>query len=272
MHNKILNVLGEIIGIADVVGADVPGADPIPLIVPLISGIGSTLTLPTQTPSGQTGQSVLQIGNVATNEIYSKNTEFWSGCPGIISLPALPSGTNATDACQVMYMNRNGQNIGYAYRDTRYYPQGMKAGETIIHCPNSKAKFKVDNDGGVTMGTQTSSGQNTYFQINPNGLYYVAPWGSFSIDVNGMTFTHASGASITLGGFASGVLPGPLAGLTSFVNINAGMFNAQATAVSLGAGPAYSPAIVSVSPVMAPYTPMPMFTTMPVAGVSISLT
>lgn len=271
-NNHLMNMMGEIIGVADVVGGDFPASPPVSLVIPLISGPGSTYTAPSSTPTGQNGASVLQLGNASSNEIYSKNTEFWSGCPGIISLPALPVSANATDACQVMYMNRNNQNIGFAYRDTRYTLNAgnLLPGETMIFAPGSSAKLKVGLDNSITIGCDSDAGQRQYLQINPKGLYFNSPWGTISLDANGFNVTTASGASFTMGGLLSSAIPIP--SLTSFVNINAGTFNAQCTAVSLGAGPIYAQAVVPLSPVAPPLTPLPMFATCASPGVCISLT
>jgi len=248
---QLMNMLGEIINVADIVGGDFPAG------LPQTAG-PLTYTLPSNTPSGQNGQSVLQLGNVSTNEIYSKNTEFWSGCPGIVSLPALP--TSSSDACQVIYLNRNNQNIGFAYRDTRYNANSMQAGETLLFSPIGSGKIKLANDGTVTMGTDASVNGKCYVQTNENGIYFVTPWGTMSLDANGFNVTVASGASINMGGLASGL---PVAALTSFVNINASMFNAAATTVSLGVGPVFANACVPIT-AGAPNqfgVPLPLFTT-----------
>ena len=266
---KLYNMLGEIIGIADIMGGDFPASAPQSLVVPLITGPGSTFTAPSNTPTGQNGASVLQLGHIATGEIYSKNTEFWSGCPGIISLPSLPTSNTDTDTCQVMYFNRNSQNIGFSYRDTRFNANGMQAGETLIFSPLSNAKIKVDNNGGVTFGTDSSDGQRIYFQINPNGLYFKSPWGNLTFDANGFNVTTASGANFIMAGLNEAGLPIP--GITSYVTISAGTFNANCTAVSLGIGPAYAQAVVPVSPVWPPATPLPMFSTIASTSVMISI-
>jgi hypothetical protein len=267
--NRLYNMLGEVIGMADVVGMDVPAATPttIPPVPPFV-GAGSTVTLPSNTPTGQNGQSVMTLGNVSTNEVYSQGGEFWSGCAGVYSIPALPNGPSSTDACQVIYLNRNNQNVGVAYRDARFSFPNLQNGETGIMAQGSSAKTKWALDGSVTAGTKDSSGNSTYHRIDPNGFYVVGAWGSISCDMNGITFTHASGASLSLGGLGTG-LPGPLASLTSFCNINAGMINCFGTTVSLGAGPLYLPAAIPLAPV--PFgTPLPPFSSTASSGVMIS--
>jgi hypothetical protein len=270
MNNQLLNIIGEIIGVADVVGGDFPLNTPTTVNLGLVS---ATVSPPSSTPTGQNGATVFQIGNVAINEIYSKNTEHWQGSPGIYSLPALPGGNTDTDACQVLYVNRNNQNIGIAYRDTRYLA-GINAqpGDTVLYAPGSTSRVKCSSDGSVYIGTETTatgtfpSGDKTYFQVSPTGLYYKSPWVNISADANGFVVTTASGATFSLGQNA-GI---PIPSIGSVCNIQAGTINLLGTNVALGAGPVYAPVVIPISPVWPVGTPLPPFTTLASQSVSCS--
>lgn len=266
MNNTLINMMGEIIGVADVVGGDFPAGSTQSSNLGVLT-VNSTL--PSSTPSGQNGASVLQLGNVATNEIYSKNTEFWSGCPGVMSIPALPTSSNATDACQVLYVNNNNQNIGIAYRDTRYLTGAgtLQPGETTIYAPGSTARIKCGIDNSVTMGNTGSSGNKSYMQIGANGGFYVfTPFGVISLDENGFNVQVVSGCSLTMGGIG---LPGPFAALGGIITLTSPVVNVMSPSVSLGPGPVYLPASMPLAP--APFgTPIPMFGSTPSNSVMIS--
>ena len=269
--NVYLNILGEFIGVADVVGMDGPVNPPISMT---LVGVSTTITVPSSTPSGQNGASVFQIGNISTNEIYSKSSEMWMGAPGIYSLPALSSTTTNSDGCQVLYVNHNNQNIGVAYRDTRFLA-GLNGqpGDTFLYAPGSTSSVKCSQDGSVYIGTDTVSvgtfpaGTKTYFQVSPTGLYYKSPWVNISADANGFNVTCASGATFSMGQNA-GI---PIPSIGSVITLTAGTVNVLGTAVALGVGPVFGQVTVPVSPVWPVATPLPPFTTMASQSVTVSI-
>jgi hypothetical protein len=264
MNNQLLNILGEIVGVADVVGGDFPAGGTQSITLGIING---SATLPSNTPSGQNGATVLQLGNVSTNEIYSKSSELWSGSPGIMSLPTLPDSSNATDACQVLYVNHNNQNIGIAYRDVRFLTnaQMVNPGETVVFATGSKAMAKFDNNGGVTLSTQSSGGNTNYLQITPAGIYMQCDFGTFSIDQNGVNIVSGAGSKISLAGLAGA----PISALSSYATISAAVVNVGGTTVNVGGGPVFLPAAMALAP--APFgTPIPMFASTPSNSVNIS--
>ena len=268
--NFLLNVLGEIMNVADIVGGDFPAASTVSL------GPLGSYTPPSATPTGQNYATVLNLGNAATNEIYSTNTEFWSGSPGILSMPLLPVSANSTDACQVLYVNRNNQNIGIAYRDARNLTNAgtLQPGETAVYAPGSTGRLKLDINGNATLGTTAStgaaSGSGAYIQVsNTGGIYLVSPFGTLSIDENGINLNSATGSSISLGGMAG--LPGPFASLSSVINMNAAAVNIGQL-VNLGMGPVFAQAVCPVSPYMPPGVPIPMFASIASQSVYVSVT
>lgn len=265
MNNSLMNILGEIINVADIVGMDGPVNAPQSFNLGAFSG---TVSLPSSSPSGQNGAPVFQIGNVSSNEIYSKSTEMWMGAPGIYSLPMLPTSSKATDGCQVLTVNHNNQNIGIAYRDTRNLVGiNCQPGDTVLYSPAGAAKVKCSQDGSVYIGTNASSGDKTYLQISPQGLYYKSPWVNISADQNGFVVT-AGGATFRLGTTAGLPIPG----LGSNITMTAGQINIQGLGVSLGVGPAFSQVVCPIVPVWAPETPLPPFTSIASPSVCVSLT
>lgn len=266
MNNALMNILGEIIGVADVVGGDFPAGGTQNITLGIING---SATLPSNTPSGGNGASVIQLGNVSTGELYSKNTEYWSGSPGIMSLPMLSSSGSSTDACQVLYINRNNQNIGIAYRDTRFLTnaQMVSPGETVVFAAGSKAMAKFGNDGGVTLSTQGSKGTH-YISVTPAGIFMQCDYGTLSCDANGWNMTANSGAQLQLAGLAG--LPSPLSSVASYATISAGIVNVAGTGVNIGKGPVFFPCAIPIIPGLPFGTPIPPFTTTNSNSINIS--
>jgi hypothetical protein len=239
-NNRMMNELGEIIGIADVMFA--------------------TTAANSNSPNSLNGSITINLGFAESGEMESEQAEVW-GTPGIISVPNLPAKTNNnTDAAQAMYLKTTSQNIAFAFRDTRSQAiaGNINPGETCVYAPAGQARALFKADGTATLITtddNTATGNNVEFTISPTGLYFKAPWGKITFDATGLHIANSTGARIDLNNIDA---PGPLAAVVgNSCTITTSVFNANAGVVNLGPQTGASlPAIYGVVPVVAPGIPI----------------
>lgn len=239
-NNQILNAIGEIIGIADILMAETAANS--------------------NSPNQLNGSVTLNLGVAESGEMQSSQAELW-GAPGIISVPALPASTaNNTDAAQALYFNRNSQNIVFAVRDTRTQLQAgnINPGETCVYSPVGQGRCLIKADGSVTLVTtddNTPNGNNIAFTISKDGLFFKAPFGKMTFDATGFHVANSSGARIDLAGTAA---PGPLAAVVgNSVTITTGSFTVNSGSINLGPTTGVNmPAVYGVVPVVAPGIPI----------------
>jgi hypothetical protein len=218
MNNQILNMLGEIIGVSDIMFA--------------------TTAANSNTPNQLNGSVTLNLGIAESGEMFSGQAELWSPS-GILSVPMLPaSANNNVDAAQALYFNVNDQKVVFATRDTRAQGQAgnINAGETVVYAPGSNASTLYKNDGSITHMTTSAadSTQNVYLKISPAGLQFVAPWGNITFDATGFHINTISGAAFDLGGVS---LPGPLATLAgNYATITASNTTISSPFINIGDG------------------------------------
>lgn len=239
-NNEILNAIGQIIGVADVLFAETAAN--------------------ANSPNAVNGSVTVNLGYAESGELQSSQAEVW-GVTGILSVPALPEKTaNNTDAAQCLYYNRSGQNIAFAFRDTRSQAQAgnINPGETCIYSPigAGRALFKVD--GSVTLVTtsdNTAEGDNLTFTLSPTGVYFKAPFGKMTFDATGFHVANSTGARIDL---MSAAAPGPLAALVgNSINITTSSFTVNSGSINLGPQTGINlPAVYGVTPVVSPGIPI----------------
>lgn len=184
-NNELLNQIGEIINIADVLMAESAASS--------------------NSPNQLNGSITLTLGYAESGEILSQRAELW-GTPGIISVPALPAqATNNIDSAQALFYNRNGQNVVFAVRDTRSQSNAgnINPGETCVFATVGQARAICKNDGSVTLMTtdnNAANGNNITLSISPTGFYFKSPFGKITFDATGFHVANNSGARIDLMG------------------------------------------------------------------------
>lgn len=236
-NNQILNAIGEIIGVADVLFAETAANN--------------------NSPSQLNGSVTVNLGFAESGELQSSQAEVW-GTPGIVSVPALPVKTaNNTDAAQCLYFSRNDQNIAFAFRDTRSQAQAgnINPGETCIYAQTGQGRVLLKNDNSVTLVTSDADGNNMEMTLSPTGWYYKAPFGKITFDATGFHVSNATGGRIDLNATAA---PGPLAAVVgSSVTITTGSFTVNSGSIMLGPTTGVNlPAVYGVLPVAAPGIPI----------------
>lgn len=87
----------------------------------------------------------------------------------------------------------------------------------------------------------TSTGQSVSSLTWPDRFQKTAWWGKWTFDPTGYHVSTAGGARLDMGGVSG--LPGPISTLGSYASLQAAMIALNATALTLGAGPAHFPAM-----------------------------
>ncbi len=120
-------------------------------------------------------------------------------------------------------------------------------GETVLYAGGetgtAQARVVLKADGSInifTTDTNTRDGKSVYLRIGtgsdtnglPDGLSFVAPWGTLKFDSAGFRVVHKSGASFELGGILG--MPAPLDVISSYIRMNAGTINGTCSASSFG--------------------------------------
>lgn len=233
MDNAIANELGEVVGVADIIGA--------------------TTNDNSNSPNSKNGCITLNLGSAETGELMSANVQFFS-LPGIIATPVLPPKTaNNSSAMEAVYLNRGGSKIVIATRDiaAQALAGTMKLGELCLFASGTDRKsqnsIKLTNDGAVSIGIQkgnssgggaisivlkpddsivASNSSGSQLKIDADGALLASKSssvdckasgevqvvanasismqsGSGSISVSSGTTVDVTGTSITLGGDAS---------------------------------------------------------------------
>jgi hypothetical protein len=161
----------------------------------------------------------------------------WYQQVGFVSLP--PAAGNG-DACQCVVLRRGDHDAVVASRDLRGQALAglLKEGETCVYAAgedgNAQGRLMVKRDGAVTLLTTVGNvpgGASVYLRLSPDGLEFVAPFGSLKFDATGFHVRHASGARIDLGGI--GGIPGADA-LGSYVSLDAAIAKLHGGMVMVG--------------------------------------
>lgn len=224
-NNRLMNMTGEIIGIADILFADTAANS--------------------NTPNQANGSVTLNLGFAESGEGQSQQAELWNS-PGIISVPALPTAANNnSDAAQGLYYNHSDQNIIFAVRDTRSQAiaKNINPGETCVYAPGSQASVLLKNDGTATLSTtddNTATGNSLKVSVGPAGIQLITPWATLVLDQTGIHANTSSGAKLDMNGTADVTTGG------NAVMISCGVFTANSSSINLGPiTGVFLPAIVS---------------------------
>lgn len=110
-------------------------------------------------------------------------------------------------------------------------------GDVVVQADKGAARAVVKADGSIalfTTDTNDDNGKSVYIRVAPDGMQFVAPWGTVKFDASGFHVLHSSGASFDLGGIYG--MPAPLDQITSYVRMSAATINGRASAASFGVG------------------------------------
>lgn len=203
------------------------------------------------------GVITIQTGDVINGEVEGVDAELWQ-TPGIVSRPA--EATAGESAAQGICIPLTDRKVCIATRDVRSaeIAGALKPGETCVYAPGadgkSQGRILLRNDGTVTTyGTSdnTPDGDGWYWQLGPEGIEAVWPFGTLKFDENGLTIKHKSGATLALGKLPVS-LPVPLDSVQSFVRVEAGVAELVGSVCKIGAGSAHVGAAMNPSPTPAP--------------------
>ena len=192
------------------------------------------------TISDKTGNIMCQTGDVVNQDVEADGVEVIQHA-GFISRP--PKAAAGRAACQAVIVESAGRNFCIATRDARGQKLGgnLGHGESCIYAAGEtgtgQARVLCKGNGRVTMFTtddNTENGKSVYFSVSPDGMMWVAPWGTIRFDESGFHILHKSGASFSIGGIYG--MPAPLDQISSYARIQAGTVNLKASAQSFGAG------------------------------------
>lgn len=194
----------------------------------------------TSTVSKATNKILLQTGNVVGEDADTDNVELWQQV-GWASRPSKP--TKGKAAAQAITMQRGNRDVCIATQDVRCLEiyGNLKPGETAAFAAGedglSQGRTLWKDDGSITHYTthnNRADGRSVYTRTAPDGIEWVAPWGTLRFDATGFHVRHISGAEFHLGGI--GGLPFPLDQLNSYVSMSAGMIKQSAAIQSNGIG------------------------------------
>lgn len=175
-----------------------------------------------------TKTTLLVTGDVVGEQTETDKVEHWQHV-GITSRPPKPAA--GKQACQGIVIRRSDHDVCIATRDLR--GQALAAeldyGETCMYAPgadgDAQGRIIIKGNGNVAVYTtkgNTASGTGVTIQANADGSVHMgSEFGGISIDADGITIAHSSGAAIKLSG-------GNVTVIGQAVAINGG-------AVSLGA-------------------------------------
>lgn len=162
---------------------------------------------------------------------------------GILRRPLDPvvdgeGNPDPTKACPTMYGMEGGRGHAFPLLDPRTVAKMpvIQKGEALV--PGDAGQFiRFHVDGATTTMTTDAagdpSGNAVYFRVKPDGLEFVAPWGTLTFDASGFHVDHpASGAKLHLG--YVGGLPAPLDAVGSYVTIEGGVVSINGAMVSVG--------------------------------------
>lgn len=190
--------------------------------------------------NGVTNKILAQTGHVVGEVADGDNVEWWQHV-GFASRPSKPDKGKA--AAQAVVMRRGDHDVAFASQDVRGTEiyGNLDHGETCVYGPgiDGKAQGRViwKKDGSVNIFTtddNTKDGRSVYFRVAPNEFVFVAPWGKLTWDPTGLHASHASGASMNMGGI--GGMPAPLDQLSSYFSVQAGMISQTAAIQANGSG------------------------------------
>jgi len=193
----------------------------------------------------KTSKILVQLGD-DRGAADTDNAE-WVQSVGLASLPSKVSPGKAS--CQVVSMQGGDRDVCIGSQDLRGLELygNLKPGETCLYGAGelglSQGRAIIKTDGSLnlfTTDTNTRDGKSIYLRIGtgtdanglPDGLSFVAPWGTLKFDSAGFRVTHKSGASLELGGILG--IPPPLDVISSYLSVTAGAIIGKCSAASFG--------------------------------------
>lgn len=185
-----------------------------------------------------TGKILAQLGSVHGETVDSEQAEWWQQ-QGFVSRPPKPApGKQAT---QAIVFRTGDYDIAFASQDLRgldLYAL-LNYGEICAYAAGedglAQARSVWKKDGSInhyTTDTNTKDGTSVYERIAPDGISWVAPWGTLKFDATGFHINHSSGAQLSLGGIYG--MPSPLDQIASYFRITAGTVNHDTSNMSTG--------------------------------------
>lgn len=218
-----------------------------------------------------TGTILAQLGSVTDGDYaYSDGAE-WYQHVGFASLPSDPIGGKSAAECIAIKGTRDAIIASRDIRGQAIYGN-IKPGETCLYAGGTDGKSQgrvlIKDNGSVTIYTtdkNTVEGQAVYLRVAPDGLSFIAPWGTMTFDSTGFHLRTNAGPRIDLGGIVlPSSIPLPeklLSELGTYATISAGSVKLAGSTVMLGVGSVYGSALNSISatltkPPPAPLTPM----------------
>ncbi len=199
-----------------------------------------------------TGTVLAQLGSVTEEYVFSDDAEMY-GNLGLASRASKPTAGHS--AAEVIAI-RGDRDIVIAARDTRSQAiyGNLKEGETCLFGPGefgtAMGRVIIKQTGAVTLYTtddNTDTGKAVYMTLAPDGLTFVAPWGSMVFDATGFHLKTNAGPRLDMGGLSI-----PVPGADSIVNAIAGYATLSAPIVKcagnlvfLGNGPNYQAAVIT---------------------------
>jgi hypothetical protein len=214
-----------------------------------------------------TGTVLSQLGSITEEYVYSDSAETYQDI-GFASRAAKVNKGNKAAECVAIKGDRD---IIIARRDVRGQQiyGNLKEGETCVFGGGidglAMGRVLMKQDGSVvlyTTDTNTEAGHAVYLKLSPDGLHFVAPWGTLTFDANGFHMITAAGPRIDLGGLSLSTLGLPdsiLSAVTSYANISAGTISLKGNIINCGNGPTYQPAVCAAA-VPGPPTQMTLMT------------
>ena len=199
----------------------------------------------TTTVNAVTGKILAQLGDVHHEDADTDNAEWWQHV-GIASRPSKPEA--GKQSAQAVCIKLADHDVCIASQDMRgldlYGNLGF--GETCVYAAGetgtSQARAVWRSDGSINLFTtddNTADGNAVFFRVAKDGFYFVAPWGTMKFDSSGFHVNHRGGAQLSLGAISG--MPTPLDQISSYVRMQAGSFNVNASAQSMGGSSGHQP-------------------------------
>jgi hypothetical protein len=190
------------------------------------------------TISEKTRSILVQVGDVLQDLAETDGVELWQTF-GLVSRP--PKAQAGKSAGQVVTMSAGDRDVAVAARDLRGQELSgrMKEGETCLYAAGefgtAQGRVMLKQDGSITQYTTASNepgGEAVFLKVSPEGLEFVAPWGTLKFNETGFHVRHKSGSRLDLGGI--GGLPDPLSALGSYAVLSAAITKVEGAPVLIG--------------------------------------
>ena len=193
-----------------------------------------------------TNTLLAQVGSVTEEYVFSDSAELY-GSLGLASRPSKATKGQSAAECIAIKGDRD---IVIATRDTRGQAiyGNLKEGETCLYAGGEKGtaqgRVLLKQNGAVTLYTtndNTKDGKAVYLTLAPDGLTFVAPWGSLIFDATGFHLKTNAGPRLDMGGLSIPGLPSQLTNaVTGYATLSAPNVKCAGNLVFLGNGPAYA--------------------------------